>query len=131
VFRGQLQTIDNGCIQLSFFRHALLQGLEFVGLGQTSEPEQVADFLKDRVVGQIVDVVPAIGEHSPLTVDVADAGFGSDNPFQSLGGVQVRDGLLAGGADGPTLLFRGKKERQGNLLLYAKAAALSKRRGLL
>src|SRR6202030_2350944 len=54
-------------------------------------PEQVADFLKGRVVGQIVDVIPAIGEHSLVTVDLANAGGGSDNPFQSFGGVQARN----------------------------------------
>src|SRR5580704_12319374 len=56
-----------------------------------SEPEQVADFLKGRVVGQIVDVVAAIGEDSLVTVDVADAGGGGDYPFESLGGVQAGD----------------------------------------
>jgi hypothetical protein len=94
----------------------------------------VADFLKGGAVGQIVDVVPAIGEHSLLTVDVADAGFGSDNPFQSSGGVQTRNA-----GHGSSLAVRmdlrcssaAKKERQGNLLLYAKAAALSKRSRLL
>jgi len=43
------------------------------------------------VVGQIVDVISAIGEHSLVTVDVANAGCGSDNPFQSFGGVQARN----------------------------------------
>src|ERR1700730_9363207 len=91
MLRRQLKDIDDRRIQLALVRQALLQGLEFVDLGQPSEPEQVADFLKGRAVGQIVDVVSAIGEHSLVTVDVANAGGGSDNPFQSFGGVQARN----------------------------------------
>src|ERR1700738_3001233 len=91
MLRRQLQEIYDRRIQLALVRQALLQGLEFVDLGQPSEPEQVADFLKGRAVGQIVDVVSAIGEHSLVTVDVANAGGGSDNPFQSFGGGQARN----------------------------------------
>src|ERR1017187_5934746 len=81
----------DGRIQFSFFRHALLQRPQFVGLGQTPKPKQVADFFEGGVVGEIVDVIAAIGEHSLLTVDVANAGCGSDNAFQSFGGVQARN----------------------------------------
>src|SRR5271156_1980101 len=54
------------------------------------EPEQVADFFEGRVLGQIVDVIPAIGEHSRVAVDVANAGCGGNNAFQSLGCLQAR-----------------------------------------
>ncbi len=38
------------------------------------------------MVGEIVDVVSAIGEHSLVAIDVADAGGSRDYPFQSFRG---------------------------------------------
>jgi hypothetical protein len=38
------------------------------------------------MVGEIVDVVSAIGEHSPVAIDVTDAGGSCNYAFQSLRG---------------------------------------------
>src|SRR5258708_10250156 len=121
MLRRQLQEIDDRRTQFALVRHALFQGLEFVGLGQTSEPEQVADFFKGGVVGQIVDVVSAIGEHSLVTVDIANAGCSSDNPFQSFGGVQARN---AGHGSSLAVRMEGccsaaQKEQLGNLFFFS------------
>src|ERR1700682_2294995 len=129
MLRRQLQEIYDRRIQLALVRQALLQGLEFVDLGQPSEPEQVADFLKGRAVGQILDVVSAIGEHSLVTVDVANTGGGSDNPFQSFGGVQARN---AGHSSSLAVRIdvgcsAAQKRRHRNPLLYANSEVVSKR----
>jgi hypothetical protein len=100
----------------------LAENSEFIGRWQMSKPEQVANLLKDGMVGQIVDVISAIGKHSLITVDITDARSGSDNAFQSLGGVQIRNA-----GHGSSLAIRMDdgthrvKTWQSNFLLYAKA----------
>jgi hypothetical protein len=44
-------------------------------------PQQIADFLKRGMIRQIVDVVPAISQHSLLAIDVADAGSSGGYTF--------------------------------------------------
>ncbi len=48
--------------------------LELGGCGQGTEPEQVGGLLKGRLLGQLVDVDAAVGEHTSFAVDPADAG---------------------------------------------------------
>src|SRR4029077_10168959 len=68
-------------------------------------------------------------EHSLVTVDVANARGGSDNPFQSFGGVQARNA-----GHGSSLAVRidvgcsaAQKRRHCNPLLYANREVVSKR----
>ena len=62
--------------------------LQFSLRGQLAIPQQVAGLFKVGVVGQFVNVDAAVGEDALISVDVADAGIGSDDSFQALGGVR-------------------------------------------
>src|SRR5271166_1003959 len=42
------------------------------------------------MIGQFVDIDAAIGEHTLIAIDVADAGIRSRNAFQSLGTLHCR-----------------------------------------
>src|ERR1700678_1252763 len=89
MLRRQPQKIKDGWIELAFARQPLAKHLELIGIGQMSKPQEMADLLEGRVVGQIVDVISAVGKHPLLAVDVTDARGGGDNAFQSFGGVQA------------------------------------------
>ena len=91
VLGQELQTVEDGGVELAFLGQALLERPEFVGLGQAAIPEQVADFLKGGVVGQVVDVVSTVGEDAPLTVDETNAGCGGDYAFQSFRSMNAGD----------------------------------------
>ena len=81
------QQVEDGCIQLAFLSQPLAKFAQFVALRQSSEPEQVARFLKIRVVGEVVDIDAAIGQDALFTIDVANAGNGSYDAFKSFGGM--------------------------------------------
>ena len=50
---------------------------------EASVPQQVADFLERRMLGKIVDVVAAIGQHSPLTIQIADRRRRNDDVLET------------------------------------------------
>ena len=56
--------------------------LEFAG--QAAVPEQVGGLLEAGVLGQLVDVDAAIGEHARFSVNPADSGVGGNNSFKTL-----------------------------------------------
>ena len=61
-------------------------GLQVAELGpgrQPPVPEQVADLLEGGVARQIVDVVPAIGQHAALPVEITDSRGGRDDLVES------------------------------------------------
>ena len=84
------QQADDGGVQLALARQVELQLLQLGAIGQPPKPQQVADFFEGRVVGQLVDVDAAIGEHALIAIDVADAGICGGNAFQPLGAVHHR-----------------------------------------
>ena len=53
-------------------RQLRLQIAELRARRQPAMPEQVADLLEGRELGQVVDVVAAVGEHAALAVEIAD-----------------------------------------------------------
>ncbi len=79
--------VDDGRIQLALCRQLLAEFLQFGLRGQLAIPQQVAGFFEVGVVGKFVNVDAAVGEDALISVDVADAGIGSDYSFQALGGV--------------------------------------------
>ncbi len=55
--------------------------------GSLPIPQQVAGFFEIGVVSEFVNVDAAVGQDALIPVDVADAGGGGDNSFQTLGGL--------------------------------------------
>src|SRR5207302_4961525 len=84
---GHAQQVEDGCIQLAFLSQPLAKFAQLVALRQSSEPQQVAGFLKIGVVGEVVDIDAAIGQDALFTIDVANAGNGSYDAFKSFGGM--------------------------------------------
>ena len=91
VLREQFQAIQDRGIQLAFFGESLLERPQFLRTRQASKPQQVTDFLKRRVIGEIVDIDSAIGQYTLFSIDITDAGGGRDHPFQPLGRVRCAD----------------------------------------
>ena len=56
---------------------------QFRSARQSSMPQQAADFLERRMLGEIVNVVPSIREHAPLAVEIADRGRRDDDVFEA------------------------------------------------
>ena len=53
-------------------------------------PQQIADFLERRVLGEIVDVVAAIRQHAALAIEIADGRRRDDDVFETgFGGVSL------------------------------------------
>ena len=52
-------------------------------LGRSSVPQQIADFLERRVLGEIVDVVAAIRQHAALAVQITDGRGRDDDVFEA------------------------------------------------
>ena len=50
---------------------------------EVPEQQEMRDLLEVRVLGEIVDVVPAIGEPPDLPFDVAQDGLADDDAFES------------------------------------------------
>ncbi len=84
VFRGNPQQVQDRSVQLALFRQPLPNFFQLVALGQTSKPQQVAGLFKIRVVGQVVNIDPAIRQYALLAVDVANAGSGGNDAFKAL-----------------------------------------------
>src|SRR5206468_12734858 len=57
--------------------------LELLAAGEPPRPEQEADFLEARLLGELVDVDPAIGQDAPRPVDVADRGVRRDDILEA------------------------------------------------
>ena len=70
--------------QLALAGHVQLQLVELSAIRQPPEPQQIANFLEGRVVGQFVNVDAAIGEHAGIAIDVANSGIRRGNAFQTL-----------------------------------------------
>ena len=71
-------------------------GLEFAQLelvGKMAVPQQVGGLFEAGVLGQLVNVDAAIGEHARISIDPADAGVGGNNSFQTLSSDSSRHGL--------------------------------------
>src|ERR1700761_9093339 len=47
-------------------------------------PEEVGGFLEVRLLGQLVNIDTAVGQHARIAVDPADAGVCCHNSFESL-----------------------------------------------
>ena len=62
-------------------------------VGQDAVPQQVGGFFEGRVLGQLVNVDAAIGQHARVSVDPADAGVRRDNSFQTLSSDSSRHSL--------------------------------------
>ena len=78
-------------VQFAFFGQLMTERLQFIRLRESTEPQEVADLLEGRMVGQIVNVVSPISKYSLVSVDVANAGGGRNHPFQALGRVRCGD----------------------------------------
>src|SRR5579872_4060151 len=63
---------------------------ELEGAGQISLQQQVTDFLEIAVLGQIMNVVPAVDQAAFLAVDLTDRTVGGNDPFEPLGGNRRR-----------------------------------------
>ena len=50
---------------------------------QPPMPEQVADLFERGVPREVVDVVPAVGEHAAIAVEVTNRGRGGDGVFEA------------------------------------------------
>src|SRR5579884_1796982 len=87
--RESEQINDRG-IELAFFRQRVTHISQFATLGQLAKPEQVADFFKRRVVGELVNIDAAVGEDTAITVDVTNArgarGYSGESPRELAGG---------------------------------------------
>src|SRR6202040_147162 len=59
-------------------------GLELVGAREAAVPEEEADLLEARLLRELVDVDPAVGEDPLVPVDVADRRIGGDDVLESL-----------------------------------------------
>src|ERR1051326_8731797 len=86
--RSIAQERDNGRVQLSLFREAIVQFAQFAARGQLAEPEQVAGFFEIGVIGEFVDVDAAISQHAAIAIDITDLGTGGDNSLKSFGSVR-------------------------------------------
>src|SRR5260370_14200858 len=95
-----------------------LQILYLALLRQAPKPKQVAGLFKTGMFGQFVNVNAAIGKHAAVSIDIANAGIGGDNAFQtfseaaanaghnlSLGQIDYRCSAAWGGARGMQLSF--------------------------
>jgi hypothetical protein len=57
----------------------------FVAFGQSPEPEEVAGLFEGGMIGEIVNINAAVRQYSLFAVDVADAGSGGNDAFQTFG----------------------------------------------
>ena len=58
---------------------------EFVVTGKVAEPQQVGSFLEGGLIGELVDIDAAVGQHTGIAVDPANAGVGCHYPFETFG----------------------------------------------
>src|SRR6266576_1877255 len=88
MLRSHAHEIEDGGVQLALFRQTIVKLFQFIALGQPAKPQQVASFLEIGIVRQFVNIDTTIGQNSLVSIDVADAGSGSDYSLQpSFGGV--------------------------------------------
>jgi hypothetical protein len=78
------QHVDDAEVQPPGQRQLRLELAQGELVGQNAVPEQVGGLLEGRVLGQLVDVDSAVGQHARFSVDPADAGVCRDNSFQTL-----------------------------------------------
>ena len=79
------QQADDGGVEFALAREVEFQLLQLGAGRQMSKPKQVATLFKVRVVGQFVNIDAAVGKHSLVAIDVADAGIDGGYAFQALG----------------------------------------------
>src|SRR5438445_6609955 len=77
---------DDAFGQFAFGGEQSLQFLEFFAVRQMIVVQQVNHFLERNPAGEFIDVVTAIDQLTDVTADVAQAGGGGDNAFQTFGG---------------------------------------------
>src|SRR5580658_4701311 len=71
---------------MALFCQTLLQISQFAAVWQTSKPKQITGFFKRGVIGQFVNVDPAIGKNAAFAVDIANAGISGNDTFQAFRG---------------------------------------------
>ena len=87
-FGSAAQQVNDGGIELAFLRQPAAEVFQLIRGRQLAVPQQVAGFFKIGIVGKFVDVDAAVSEDPLVSVDIANAGIGSDYSFQALGGVR-------------------------------------------
>src|SRR5579864_6236032 len=105
--RRESEKINDGGVELALLGQGITHISQFATLGQLAEPEQVADFFKCRVVGELVNIDAAVGEDTAIAVDITDARGARGYSGEALRG-------LAGGQAGhvvPLELRRSLPER--------------------
>jgi hypothetical protein len=58
--------------------------LQLLPLGETAKPEQITDFLKARIVGELVNVDPLVGQDTFFSVYEANGRRSGDNVLETL-----------------------------------------------
>jgi hypothetical protein len=57
-----------------------------MGSAQATKPQQVAGLFKGGVIGKFMNVDTAVGENTPVPIDVADGGICGNDALKTFGG---------------------------------------------
>jgi hypothetical protein len=69
--------------QISTCRHVVLQRVELSGGGELAVPQEVGDLLEGHDRREVFDEVSTpVDEAAVGAINLADRGFGGDDPFQ-------------------------------------------------
>ena len=81
-----LDDFDDAFGQFAFGGEQTFQFVQFLAVGQMIVMQQVNYFLERNVAGEFIDVVTAVDQLTNIASDVAQAGGGGDDAFQTFGG---------------------------------------------